>query len=216
MISRFALPVTIAVSGEAVLLLCFNQPVPAMARAPKPPEPPPVSQPVDDTPVVVTSNDDSGGEQSARPSRPVLPEPPSIPDAGKMTIDAPPVTIDSSKPIYRIESRPPAGIGDGLVDGNGTIGAGLLDNAPRMRVQLPPKYPYEAKRDALEGEVVVEFGVDESGRVFDPHVVSSTNAIFEDPTLVAVGKWRFEPGRRDGKAVSFRMMVPVEFHLGRD
>jgi periplasmic protein TonB len=61
--------------------------------------------------------------------------------------------------------------------------------------------------------VVVEFIVDERGRVIEPRVVRSTNRIFDDATLQAVAKWQFEPGRRDGKIVRFRMSAPVVFSL---
>jgi protein TonB len=37
--------------------------------------------------------------------------------------------------------------------------------------------------------------------------------MFEEPTLRAVAKWQFEPGRRDGRIVKFRMTVPVLFNL---
>jgi protein TonB len=58
---------------------------------------------------------------------------------------------------------------------------------------------------------MVEFVVDEAGHVLDPHVLRSSNPLFEAPTLRAVAKWRFEPGRKDGRVVRFRMAVPVEF-----
>jgi protein TonB len=63
---------------------------------------------------------------------------------------------------------------------------------------------------------VVEFGVDEGGRVYDPRVVRSSDALFDEPTLEAVRQWRFEPGRRNGRIVRFRMMLPVEFHLDQE
>ena len=53
--------------------------------------------------------------------------------------------------------------------------------------------------------------VDEAGHVLDPHVVRSSEPIFEAPTLRAVAKWRFEPGQVHGRPVRFRMAVPVAF-----
>ena len=88
-----------------------------------------------------------------------------------------------------------------------------LDNPPRTRTQPAPVYPYEAKIDGRRGEVWVEFVVDEAGKVLDPHVVRSNDPIFETPTLRAVSKWRFEPGRKNGQVVRFRMAVPVAFAL---
>ncbi len=88
-----------------------------------------------------------------------------------------------------------------------------LDNPPRTRFQPAPIYPFESKRDGLRGEVVVEFIVDESGLVRDPRVVSSSSRVFEEATLRAVSKWKFEPGRRAGRIVPFKMAVPVVFNL---
>ncbi|MGH7959039.1 MAG: energy transducer TonB, partial [Opitutaceae bacterium] len=64
--------------------------------------------------------------------------------------------------------------------------------------------------------VHVDFMVDERGHVVDPRIVRSSNRLFEEPTLRAVSKWKFEPGRRHGKVVTFRMMVPVMFNLNED
>jgi periplasmic protein TonB len=100
--------------------------------------------------------------------------------------------------------------------GPGIIGVDQLDNTPRAVFQRPPSYPYQAKIDGLSGEVVVEFIVDYNGRVMNPHVVSSTHPAFEEPTLRAISQWRFEPGRRNGNTVRFRMRMPVEFHLDRN
>jgi protein TonB len=55
--------------------------------------------------------------------------------------------------------------------------------------------------------------VDERGRVIDPRIVRSSERVFEESTLRAISKWQFEPGRRQGKVVRFRMTVPVMFNL---
>ena len=88
-----------------------------------------------------------------------------------------------------------------------------LDNTPRTRFQPAPHYPPSARSTGLTGEVLVEFTVDESGRVLDPHIVRSSDRMFEEPSLRAVAKWQFEPGRSGGRIVRFRMAVPVVFNL---
>lgn len=89
-----------------------------------------------------------------------------------------------------------------------------LDNKPRTLFQAAPEYPPIPKQEGLNGEVVVNFTVDENGEVHDVRVVRSSHADFEAPTIRAVSKWRFEPGRKNGKKVRFRMSVPVAFSLG--
>lgn len=96
---------------------------------------------------------------------------------------------------------------------NVVINVKFLDNTPRARVQVAPVYPHEAKSAGLTGEVVVDFVVDENGRVIQARVVKSSNSIFDAPTLRAVGKWRFEPGLKTGRPVRFRMIAPVVFNL---
>ncbi len=91
--------------------------------------------------------------------------------------------------------------------------AGALDKTPRTKMRVAPMYPNDARGTGLTGEVLVEFVVDEAGRVLRPRVVRSTDARFEAPTLRAVEKWRFEPGTRHGVPVRFRMAVPVVFSL---
>ncbi|MBI4622768.1 MAG: energy transducer TonB [Verrucomicrobia bacterium] len=92
-------------------------------------------------------------------------------------------------------------------------GSLALRERARTRFQPAPVYPSEGRREGLRGEVFVEFLVDEAGRVADPRVVHSSNRMFEEPTLQAVLRWRFEPGRRAGRIVRFKMAVPVIFSL---
>ncbi len=164
-----------------------------------------------------------------------LPEPSGETSAEKKTIEPPPVTqpepftpvIDSGFTITPPPIDPAAtrddstiiptkfvsDIGPGNGPGVGPILSTLLDNSPRTRLQAAPNYPHSAKMAGLTGEVLVEFTVDESGRVIEPHVVRSTDQMFEESTLRAVAKWQFEPGRRAGRIVRFRMAVPVVFNL---
>lgn len=120
--------------------------------------------------------------------------------------------------VDRVVDRIPGdfGLPGGVPSRSGRMGiltAGALDNPPRTRVQTPIAYPYEAKRSGQGGSVTVEFTVDENGRVLDPRVVDSSDRLFEAAALQGVLKWRFEPGRREGRIVRFRMAVPIHFSL---
>jgi len=108
---------------------------------------------------------------------------------------------------------PGHGSGDRPGTASSIIPARLLDKPPQARVQTSPVYPVREKSDGLTGTVEVEFTVDETGAVVNPWVVSSTHRAFEEPTLRAVEKWRFAPGRHLGQVVKFRMRVPVLFNL---
>jgi protein TonB len=210
---RFALPLALVLSGEFVLLVCLNQKVIA-APAPVPVIPVPPAEPWPDTQEDPTPSDDPGGAP-AKPrtdlSSPLDQTPnPSDP---RIALDLPATTIPAPPGAIVLPGQFPAPPAPGTGKGPGAISSDLLDNAPRTTFQQPPIYPYRAKIDGLPGEVVVEFIVDYNGRVLNPHVVSSTNPIFEETTLRAISQWRFEPGRRHGNIVRFRMRMPVEFHI---
>ena len=208
---RFALPLVLVLSAEFVLLLCLNQ---KGIAAPAPSIPPTVFP----TPVNIQEEEPVSSEEAG--GAPAKPEPP-LPspldprldrDDARIAIELSPNPI--APPLNAIIlPGVPASQTPGRGNGPRVIGVDQLDNTPRAVFQRPPNYPYQAKIDGLSGEVVVEFIVDYNGRVMNPHVVSSTNPAFEEPTLRAIGQWRFEPGRRQGTTVRFRMRMPVEFHL---
>jgi TonB family protein len=77
--------------------------------------------------------------------------------------------------------------------------------------QKAPMYPWEMQRFAIPAEVLVDFTLDDHGKVQDPRILRSTNPSFDEPALDAVAKWRFKPATRDGKPVSLHMQVPVVF-----
>jgi protein TonB len=59
--------------------------------------------------------------------------------------------------------------------------------------------------------VHIIFIVDKDGRVKSPLVQKSTNPAFDNAALAAIRRWRFEPGKRGGNAVQFRMRAPITF-----
>jgi protein TonB len=89
-----------------------------------------------------------------------------------------------------------------------------LDQAPKVVSQPPPQYPADMRSQKARGTVYVLFVVDRNGRVMKPQVQKSTHTAFERPALEAVRQWRFDPGKRSGQAVQFRMRVPITFACG--
>jgi len=85
-----------------------------------------------------------------------------------------------------------------------------LDQKPRIIHQPGPTLSGQMRRK-LPGTVYIIFIVDERGRVENPIVQSTSDPIFEAPALAALKQWRFEPGKRSGQSVRFRMRVPITF-----
>ena len=78
------------------------------------------------------------------------------------------------------------------------------------------KYPPEALRRGLSGQVVVQFVVDEEGRVLDPVVVKTTAAEFNDEARrLAWLMPRWTPGREHGQPVRVRCTLPIGFTFRR-
>lgn len=88
-----------------------------------------------------------------------------------------------------------------------------LDQKPRVIYQPGPTLTNDIRKKA-PGTVYIIFVVDQNGRVQDPIVQTSTDTVFEKPALSAVKKWKFEPGKRNGQPVRFRMRVPFTFPKG--
>ncbi|MBE7557730.1 energy transducer TonB [bacterium] len=88
-----------------------------------------------------------------------------------------------------------------------------LDQPPRVIYQPSPMLTREARKKA-PATVYIIFAVDRQGRVEEPRVQKSTDPVFEQPALAAVKQWKFEPGRRNGEPVRFRMRVPISFPKG--
>lgn len=88
-----------------------------------------------------------------------------------------------------------------------------LDKPPSVMSSVPPNYPPALRRAGVEGTVVLVFVLNESGRVEDPRVESSSRSEFEQPAVDAVRRWRFRPGEKGGEAVRTYMRLPIRFRV---
>jgi protein TonB len=168
-----------------------------------PPEPP-ETQKTEDLP----PEDDAVQVTFAPPS--LVDIPTIVPDATfvQQIAPPPPPGIEQVKGVVTIPPARPVGFGRGLGQ---IFDLSQLDQIPVARIQQQPIYPYEMRRAGITGEVNVGFIVDVNGDVHDAYVINSTHREFEVSAVQAVGKWKFRPGRRGGRAVNTRMSVPIVF-----
>ena len=76
------------------------------------------------------------------------------------------------------------------------------------------KYPQEAVRQGIQGRVLVDFIVDEKGRVGNVRAVKSTHPLLEEEALrVIKASPDWKPGRVRGKKVKSEISLNVEFRL---
>ncbi len=90
------------------------------------------------------------------------------------------------------------------------------DTLPVPLQRVPPAYPFDLRFLGITGVVLVDFVVSDQGTVVDAFAASSTLAGFERPAIVAVSKWTFKPGTKDGQPVNVHMQVPMVFRLTDD
>jgi protein TonB len=76
----------------------------------------------------------------------------------------------------------------------------------------PPAYPAIARTGRVEGIVVLDVVIDETGRVKDVKVLRSVPAL-DRAAVDAITSWRYEPARLNGIPIAVSMTVTVRFTL---
>ena len=87
-------------------------------------------------------------------------------------------------------------------------------SAPRLVHRVEPEYPPIAVSALIEGMVILEATVDESGAVKDARVLRS-HGVLDEAAVHAVEQWRYEPLMLNGLATPFVLTVTVSFSLAR-
>jgi len=126
--------------------------------------------------------------------------------------DTPPATSPKARgtsvPETKEEGRPGSD-SDDLVE----MGPGVTP--PRRVEGTPAPYPEVARRRQIAGSVTVSMIVTETGEVVDPTVTESGGDVLDEAVLGAVRGWRFEPARKDGRAVRVRYTFRQTYRLDR-
>jgi len=108
-----------------------------------------------------------------------------------------------------------AGIGPGSGGGTGggpyRPGSGIT--APTIIREVKPEYTDDARKRAIEGDVVLEIVVRRDGTVGDVKVLHSLGGGLDQRAIQAVRDWRFNPAKRFGTPVDVMVEVAVEFKL---
>ena len=76
------------------------------------------------------------------------------------------------------------------------------------------KYPEQAKKDSIEGRVVLIFVVETDGIITDPQVVRGVHPLLDEEALrVAKLMPKWEPAYQNGAPVRVKYNIPVIFKL---
>ncbi len=195
--------------GAAALTLVFFLVLPLMQTLSKPP----------DTDMLVQSMDTAQLEAPDPPPEPEPEEEPEPEQPPKLEAEeAPPLDLSQLELALN-----PGGFGDGVLSGDfavnlNTVASGSndvdslfdladMDQKPRPTYRHPPVLTNEMRKK-LPGKVWLKCIINQQGRVENAIIESSSDPIFNEPSIKAIQKWRFEPAKRGGKSVRGLVKVP--------
>jgi TonB family protein len=93
----------------------------------------------------------------------------------------------------------------------GAVPASQLDHPLGPLNTVAPVYPADWAQRGIKGSVVVEFYVDETGRVRMPAIVSADRPELAWIAIPAVEQWRFPPPTRQGQPVLVKAQQAFQF-----
>jgi protein TonB len=113
-----------------------------------------------------------------------------------------------------------SGSGGGVGSGHGGpgVGPGIFHvgegvSAPRAIYTPEPEFSEEARKAKYQGVVVLNIIVGTDGRVHNPRVVRSLGMGLDEKAIEGVKTWKFDPSKKDGRAVAVEMNIEVAFNL---
>lgn len=93
-----------------------------------------------------------------------------------------------------------------------------VENMPALKgglgeLQKQINYPDMARKAGIEGRVIIQFIVNEQGRVENPRVIRGIGGGCDKEALRVVKQAEFEPGRQRGNPVRVQYSLPITFKL---
>jgi len=98
---------------------------------------------------------------------------------------------DESQPILKVKS--------GIMEGN-------------LMRRVDPVYPAEAKKNHLQGSVVLVGVIDKEGTMTKLRVISG-DPVLAQAAIEAVQQWKYKPYTLNGEPVAVQTTVRVVFHM---
>lgn len=91
------------------------------------------------------------------------------------------------------------------------VSAEVAESFLKHKVDLV--YPAEARAHRIQGDVVLEVLISESGDVVRLKTISG-HPLLTDAATDAVRQWKYRPFRADGKPIEMETKILVKFRLG--
>ena len=86
---------------------------------------------------------------------------------------------------------------------------------PKPTHEERPQYTKEAMAAGIQGSVLLTAVVQKDGTVGQVNIVKSLDKVYglDESAIACVRQWRFEPGKKDGKAVAVEVHIELTFSL---
>lgn len=103
----------------------------------------------------------------------------------------------------------PDGFGDGVRRGGPDV------TMPELIERVPPRYTADAMRARVQGSVWLDCVVLPDGTVGEVRVTRSLDPVFglDQEAIVAAKRWRFRPGRVNGRPVPVAISIELTFNV---
>ena len=86
---------------------------------------------------------------------------------------------------------------------------------PKLVKQVDPEISRWMAKQDVQPVVLVHIVVDEKGHVATLRLDKPGIPEFDQPALDAIGRWKFEPAKLDGKPVAVELNVEMSFDMKR-
>jgi TonB family protein len=88
-------------------------------------------------------------------------------------------------------------------------------SAPVAMTKVDPAYPAELMRDRVEGTVILYAIIHKDGSVGSVRVLHSVQGRLDESARLALARWKFRPGTKNGQAVDLEAVVQIPFKAVR-
>jgi protein TonB len=92
--------------------------------------------------------------------------------------------------------------------------ASEVDSKPKIIQQTRITYPSMAKKNNVEGRVVVNVLIGTNGKASKMEIVESEpEGVFDENAMKSLKNWKFRPGIKGGELVPTWVKIPLSFKL---
>ncbi len=98
-------------------------------------------------------------------------------------------------------------------EGNPIYRVGNGVTPPKLVDDVDPAYPKKARKNRIQGTVILKVIVAPDGKPHDIRVDKGVGYGLDEEAIKTVQKWRFQPSLRDGQPVAVQINVEVAFRL---